>query len=80
MIKLSVTLTVPILETLPASFLPKSSSIKCSESSFLSLSKSLAKKLSSFKFLPLGLVPAIGLTVILLSLNLTKISGLAPII
>jgi len=35
MIKLSVTLTVPILETLPASFLPKSSSIKCSESSII---------------------------------------------
>ena len=33
-----------------------------------------------FLFLPLGLVPAIGLTVILLSLNLTSISGLAPTI
>ena len=36
--------------------------------------------LSSFLFLPLGLVPAIGLIVILLFLNLTRISGLAPII
>ena len=79
-VKLSVTLTVLILETFPASFLPKSNNIKCSESSFLSLSKSFAKKLSSLVFFPLGLVPAIGLTVILLSLNLTKISGLAPII
>ena len=80
MIKLSVTLTVLILETFPASFLPKSNSIKCSESSFLSFNKSFELNSSSFKFFPLGLVPAIGLTVIILSLNLTKISGLAPII
>ena len=66
-VKLSVTLTVLSLETFPASFLPKSNNIKCSESSFLSLSKSFAKKLSSLVFFPLGLVPAIGLTVILLS-------------
>ena len=41
-VKLSVTFTVLILETLPASFLPKSNNIKCSESSFLSLSRSFS--------------------------------------
>ena len=46
----------------------------------LSCKRSFSKKLSSFLFLPLGLVPAIGLIVILLFLNLTRISGLAPII
>ncbi len=41
-IKLSVTFTVFILETFPVSFLPKSKSIKCSESSFLSLIRSFS--------------------------------------
>ena len=39
-IKLSVTFTVFILETFSESFLPKSKSIKCSDSSFLSFKRS----------------------------------------
>ena len=47
---------------------------------FLSFRSSFWNLLSSLKFLPLGLVPAIGLMVILLSLTLTNISGLLPAI
>ena len=41
-LKLSVTLTLLIFDTFPVSFLPRSKSIKCSESSFLSFNKSLS--------------------------------------
>ena len=46
----------------------------------IALRTAVSKNLSSLLLFPLGLVPAIGLMVILLSLNLTSISGLAPII
>ena len=55
-----VTSTEPALQTRPKSFLPKSTSIRCSARSFGSLSNSLAIVSSSSGVPPLGLVPAIG--------------------
>ena len=79
-INFSVTLTEFILDTFPTSFRPKSNNIKCSASSFLSFISCFLKNSSSFFVEPLGLVPAIGLTVTLLFLSLTSISGLLPMI
>jgi len=60
----SETFTVPVLEILPTSFLPKSINIKCSANSLGSERRSLAFSSSSISFAPLLLVPAIGLRVI----------------
>ena len=77
-LKLSVTSTLPGFETRPTSFLPKSSSIKCSALSFGSLSNSSLRDKSSALFDPLGLVPAIGLIVHSLFRKRTRISGEEP--
>ena len=54
------TCTVPNLLILPRSFLPRSTNILCSESSFSSASNSFSSALSSSAVFPLGLVPASG--------------------
>ena len=74
-LKMNAYLTVFIFETFPTSFLPKSKSIRCSDSSFLSFKSSCLYIASFLALKPLGLVPAIGLIVILSFLNLTRISG-----
>ena len=74
----SVTLTLPIFETLPTSFLPRSINIKCSANSFGSLKRSFSFILSSSSLAPLFRVPAIGLNVTWLPSSLINISGDAP--
>ena len=76
----AVSLTVPIWLTRPASFLPRSISIRCSANSFGSESNSCSKALSSSTVLPRGRVPAIGRTVISSSSIRTNISGEEPTI
>ena len=76
---LSFSLTLPVVETLPISFLPKSMSMVCSASSFSSLSSSTANFSSSFSSLPRLLVPAMGRVSIMSFSTLTIISGDDPI-
>ena len=70
------TLTVPICETLPTSFRPKSTSMTCSALSFSSANKSSSNARSSACVLPLARVPAKGLfTTVRESSTRHKISG-----
>ena len=75
-----VTSTEPALQTRPKSFLPKSTSIKCSARSFGSLSNSFAIVSSSSGVPPLGLVPAIGWMTTSRPVTFTNASGLEPTI
>ena len=52
----------------------------CSDISLASFKRSISFFISCFFVLPLGLVPAIGLIVTVLSLTRTSISGLEPTI
>ena len=76
----TATFTVPGLAIRPTSFLPKSINMRCSAISLGSLTISFSIAISSASSLPLLLVPAIGLTVTLLSSSLAKISGEDPTI
>ena len=76
----SVTLTELSFDIWPTSFLPKSTSIRCSASSFLSFKRSFFNLRSSFSVDPLFLVPAIGLRVTCLFLTFIIVSGLEHII
>ena len=74
------TCTVPNLLILPISFLPRSTSILCSASSFSSFKSSASSALSSSSVLPLRLVPASGKVCRTPFSSLTSVSGLAPAI
>ena len=74
------TLTVPNLETLPKSFLCRSTNILCSAISLASFSNSLANLRSSILLAPLFVVPANGKVSISPFLSLKSSSGEAPII
>uniref|UniRef100_A0A0A9D224 Pco121713 n=1 Tax=Arundo donax TaxID=35708 RepID=A0A0A9D224_ARUDO len=70
------TFTDPGLETLPTSFLPKSTSIMCSAHCFSSLNNCCSCISSSFSVFPLRVVPASGRLIIFPFLTLVRISGL----
>ena len=72
------TSTVPNPDTFPMSFLPRSTSMLCSASSFWSESRSLSNSASSSEVEPLGLVPARGKVCRTPSLSFTRVSGDAP--
>ena len=72
------TSTEPNSDTFPMSFLPRSTSMLCSASSFSSESSSLSRRSSSSSVRPRGLVPARGNVWSTPSLSLTRVSGDAP--
>ena len=74
----SATSTVPGKQTRPKSFRPKSTSIKCSARSLVSANNSMANCSSWASVSPRGLVPAIGCSRALPSVNFTNASGLEP--
>ena len=77
-LKLSSTSTVLISATRPRSFLPRSTSMMCSASSFSSLNKSFSSTRSSSSFFPRLRVPAMGRTSTFSSSNRTRTSGEEP--
>nr|QCF61892.1 anthranilate synthase [Strobilanthes cusia] len=70
------TLTEPYFETLPTSFLPRSTSIICSARCFSSFRRFLSRFSSSIKVFPLLVVPAKGRLVIMFFFERVRISGL----
>ena len=74
------TSTVPGLQTLPRSFLPRSTNIKCSAFSLGSFNNSIAIFSSSTCSFDLGRVPAIGCIIAFRSFTVTNASGLDPMI
>ena len=72
------TFTVPILLIFPISFLPRSTSILCSASSFSSFRSPSSRALSSSLVFPLGLVPARGKVLKVPFSSFASVSGEAP--
>ena len=72
------TFTEPNALILPRSFLPRSTSMLCSASSFSSFNSSASRASSSSFVLPRGLVPARGKVWSIPSSSFTRVSGDAP--